>query len=325
MFNNLFAVTSNTFTEALRQPVYGVVIAGTVLLLIFGPSLSMYTLDDDNKLLKDTALSTLLVAGLFLAVFATATVVAGEIDNKTVLTVISKSVSRSTFVVGKFLGVAGSVVLAQIFLALVLLIIDRHGVLQRASDDRDWVVVSLGSAAIGLTILVSLLGNYFYRWRFSSAAILLGTALAVIVLALLSFIDPKWQFNPAKNNIDWHLIGPIVLIIFATFILTAISVAAATRMGLVMTLIISILFFVLGVTLQPWLEPVAKQSTAIGYLAKTVLAIFPSINMYVVTNAVYQGTSIPLDYIGQTALYAALYVTAILLFAIAMFRTREIG
>ena len=325
MPRSLWAIITNTFTETLRQSVYGVVVISAVILLIFGPSLAMYTLDDDNQLLKDIELSTLLVTGLFLAVFASATVVSDEIENKTVLTVITKTVSRTGFVVGKFLGIAGAVLLAQYFLALVLMIVVRHGVLQRASDLRDMVAITLGGGGLCLVLLAGAACNYVYHWRFSSTTIILGSVVATVVLAVLVFVDPEWNFNPAKNNIHTDLAGPIILIFIATLILVAVAVAAATRLNLIMTFLLCVILFVLGAAVHFWLGPISAQPNVIGYLARAVLALVPAINIFVVSNAIYTDTPIPLIYIGQTAAYALCYVTAALLFAIALFRSREIS
>ena len=325
MARNLLAITINTFTETLRQPVYGIVLAAAILLLVFGPSLSMFTIDDDNKLLKDVGLSTLLVAGLFLAAFAASSVVTREIENKTVLTIITKRVHRHTFILGKFLGITAAVLLGQYILSIVLLMVVRHGVLQTASDDPDMVVIYLGSAAAIITVIIGLAGNYLYRWRFTSTAVFVGTILATTALAAMAFIDPHWRYNPAENHIDWQLAGPIALVVIANLILAAIAVAAATRVSLILTLIICVLFFVMGISLQPWLGPIAERTTLESYPAQAVLALVPCLNFYVATNAVYEGTAIPLAYLGQTGLYALLYVAAVLLFAIILFRHREIA
>jgi len=325
MPRSLWAIITNTFTETLRQNVYGVVVVAAVLLLIFGPSLAMYTLDDDNQLLKDIELSTLLVAGLFLAVFASATVVSEEIENKTVLTVITKTVSRTAFVIGKFIGIAGAVLLAQYFLALVLMIVVRHGVLQRASEQHDMVTITLGGGGLGLVLLAGAACNYVYHWRFSSTTIILGSVAATVVLTILVFVDPEWNFNPAKNNIHTDLAGPIILIFIATFILTAVAVAAAMRLNLIMTFLLCVILFVLGAAANFWLGPISAQANAVGYLARAALAIVPAINIFVVSNAIYTDTSIPLNYIVHTAAYALCYVAAALLFAIALFRSREIS
>jgi ABC-2 type transport system permease protein len=230
MASNLLTIASNTFTETVRQPVFAVVIATAVLTIIFCPALAMFTLDDDNQLLKDVGLSTLMVAGLFLAVFAASSVIAEEIERKTTLTVLTKKLGRHTFIIGKFLGIAAAITLSMVLLAFVLIMVVRHGVMQTASDELDTTVIGLGGGAAALTFLISLAGNYFYHWRFSSTAIFLGFALTAVVVAILFFIDPHWQYNPAKNQISLDLITPIILTLLTSLILSAVATAAATRL-----------------------------------------------------------------------------------------------
>ena len=69
MFTKLLGIGSNTFRETIRQPVYGLLLAFTMGLLIFNPMLAGYTLDDDNKFMQEAGLSTLLVSGLLFAAF----------------------------------------------------------------------------------------------------------------------------------------------------------------------------------------------------------------------------------------------------------------
>lgn len=326
MFKGLPAITANSFTETIRQPIYGVVIAITILVLFFSPSLSMFTLDDDNLLLKDVGLSTLLVAGLFIAVFAAATVITEEIENKTVLTVLSKTVGRATFILGKFFGITGAVLLAMYFLSLILLMLVRNGVPQTARHETDTVVAILGLGSLGGTLLICLAGNYFYRWRFSTTFVLTGSILSSLAIAIMCFLDAGWTYNPQENHIATELIGPIVLTVIAVLILTAVAIAVATRLGLIMTLSICSLVFILGVVLQHLLGPVVQADAGFGrYLAWVALAVVPSLHFYVVTNAIYSGLAVPWDYIANAALYALCYIIASLFFAIALFRSREVG
>ncbi|MBN2375671.1 MAG: hypothetical protein JXD22_04680 [Sedimentisphaerales bacterium] len=321
-----FAIITNTFTETLRQPIFGIMVISTILVLILCPSLAMFTLEDDNQLLKDIGLSTIMLAGMLLAVFAATSVVSEEIENKTALTVISKTVGRGMFVLGKFIGIVGAVILAEYLLCLVLLMVIRHGVMQDSADKHDSVIMTLGSVGLGLTFLISLAGNYFYKWRFSSTTIITGGLLATIVILLLYLLDPHWKVNPAENHLQWNILAPMALTIISVIIMTAIAVAAAIRFNLITTLVFCCLIFVLGAILENWLGPVARaQSGLASYLAWAVLAVVPNISFSVVTNTTYQGTPLPLDYIAQVALYAFFYVTACLLFAIILFRTREIG
>lgn len=325
MFMSFWAIVSNTFKETLRQPVYGVVVGATLLLLVASPSMTMFTMDNDNQLLKDIGLSTLLMAGLLLAVFSASSVVTDEIENKTVLTVVSKTIHRSTFIIGKFLGISGAVIFAEYFLALVLLMVVRHGVMQTARDEPDVVVIMLGCTSLAFTLLFGLAGNYFYNFRFGSTSITLGALLATIVTGILIFIDPQGRYNPQESNLAFHMVGPILLVFLAVLSLTAIAVTAAIRMNLVTTLLFCFIIFLLGAMVPYWIAPVIAKGGIYSHLAQLALALLPNINHFIVTNAVYEGIYVPLNYIGITALYALLYVSGILLFAISLIRGRELG
>ena len=127
--HKLFTLTRNTFTETLRQPVYGIIIIAALLLFFISPSLTMYTLSDDNKLLRELGLSTLFLTSLFIAIFAASGAVSEEIENKTIVTVLTKPVGRPIFILAKFLGVAAAVVLAHYICTIALLMAIREGVL----------------------------------------------------------------------------------------------------------------------------------------------------------------------------------------------------
>ena len=326
MLGKFLAVVTNTFTETLRQPVFGVILAISIGLLALTPSLIMFTLDDDNLLLKDIGLSTLLVAGLIIGVFTSASVISDEIENKTTLTVISKTVSRPLFIVGKFFGIAAAVILSQYILSIVLMMSVRHGVIYAARIKHDQVVIVLGIAAAATTFALGLLGNYFYRWRFSSFAILIATICATLLLAILSFLDPTWSYSNPKENLPWELLPPIALIVLAVLTLTAVAMVTATRFNLSMSLFICLLFFIAGIMLENLLGPTSRDPNSFWeYLVWIPLTIIPSISFFVVTNVIYQDSIVPMAYIAHTAIYSCFYVTACLLFAIAMFQRREIG
>ena len=77
--SKLFTIAKNTFIETLRQPVYAIIIIAALLLFFASPSLTMYTMSDDNKLLRELGLSTLFIASLFIAIFSACGAVAEEI------------------------------------------------------------------------------------------------------------------------------------------------------------------------------------------------------------------------------------------------------
>jgi magnesium-transporting ATPase (P-type) len=99
-------IARSTYREALHLPVLHVIVVGSVLLLAIVGQLPRFTLSiyDDIKMLKDLALATASLCGMLVAVFAAVHVITSEIENWTVVTVLSKPVRRWEFVVGKFFG-----------------------------------------------------------------------------------------------------------------------------------------------------------------------------------------------------------------------------
>ncbi|GAH02483.1 unnamed protein product, partial [marine sediment metagenome] len=49
----LFTIARNTFTETIRQPIYAIIIIAVLLLITLSPSITMYSLEDDDKLLRE--------------------------------------------------------------------------------------------------------------------------------------------------------------------------------------------------------------------------------------------------------------------------------
>ncbi len=328
MLKNIITVARNTFTEAIRQPIFVVIIFVTSLLYMLSPSMVMFGLREDNQLLWDIGLSNLLVSGLFIAVFAASTVVTDEIDRKTALTVISKSVSRSSFVLGKFLGITSAVLLSQYVLILAYFITMRHGVLINASDYEDPTTLVFGCGSLILACLIGAGGNYFYKWRFGSTTVVWGAILATISVIMLILIDPHWKFNPGINTFHPHLAGPVLLIVLASIVFSAVSVAAAMRFNMVTTLIISVLVFLLGTMVHYQLGPIVTNpasgmvKTALAWCG---LAAIPSINLYLVTDMVYEKRFVPADYLLKCIAYTALYCSGAITAAIMLFRKRDIG
>ena len=319
--NKLFTLTKNTFIETLRQPVYAVIIIAALFLLFISPSLTMYTMSDDNKLLREMGLSTLFLASLFIAIFSASGAVAKEIENKTIVTVLSKPVKRPTFIIAKFFGVAAAVVLAHYICTVALLMAIRHGVLETASDTPDWTVLSTAGVAVALTFSLSAFFNYAYDWRFSSTAIVLAGIFATLSIVFLYFIDRNWQFNPRENGINTLDVYGSVLLLLAAIIIVALAVALSARFNIMVTLSACVGIFLLGLISDYTFGRFAE--TRIW--AKVGRFLVPNLQIFWISDAIYEGSAVPLKYIIISASYALCYTTAILLLAIALFQRRQIG
>lgn len=187
------AVSKNTFLQTVRQPLYGIVVLVVLGGMALSPSLTGWTLDDDDKMLRDLGLSTLLVQGLFLACFAASAVLNTEIEDKTVLTSVAKPVNRRTIILGKFVGVMLALLTAHYLAGIGFFMAMRHGVLQMASQSSDVTVLIFGPGMLLLVIIVAAVGNYVQGWRFLPSMICLCLPVGTFSMLVLLTVDRDWH------------------------------------------------------------------------------------------------------------------------------------
>lgn len=321
MLSALFSISKNTFVETLRQPIYAVLLVAALLLFILAPSISMYTLDEDVKLLRELGLSTLFLTGLFIAVFSATSAITEEIESKTITTVLSKPVARPLFVIGKFIGICLAVILAHYLGTIAYLMAARHGVLERASDTMDMPVIISAIVVISLTFLISAFFNYVYDWNLQASAIVLAFVLGNFSLLFLSFVDRDWKFGFLSGQFNLFDIYASLLLLMGVLILVALAVLFSTRMNVVLTLICCVAVFLLGL-ISDWLY---GQLADRFFWAKIITAILPNMQVFWVSDAIYETGKIPLSYLWQGLCYSASYTTAILALAVAFFQRRQVG
>lgn len=325
MFLRFITIAQSTFIETIRQPIFGVLLGVTTLLSILNVSLAGFTLDDDNKLLLDVGLCTLLLSGLFLAAFSATGVISREIENKTVLTVISKPIGRPLFILGKFGGLVAAMVLAFYLNFLVFLLAMRHGVMQTSSTPFDGPVLVLGFAALFLSIIAAGFANYFYGANFPSTVLVFITPLLSLAVLGVGVLDKKWTWvSFGSSFVDSQIVLAAYLVFLVVMMTTAFAVAASTRLGQLMTLAVCTALLGVGIISDHAFGQYADGSTAAAILYRVV----PNVGPFWVIDGITTGaqeTTVTPAYIGYTSAYAALICAAALALAVTLFQKREVG
>src|SRR5687768_15448434 len=117
-----FVILRHTFFEAVVQPIYTLILAvGAAVLIVFG-MLPFFTLGQDTLMYKAVGLDVILLLVLIATLFATSKSIYEEIEDRTMLTLMSKPVARWEVLVGKYLGIITAALLAIVALGLVLMI-----------------------------------------------------------------------------------------------------------------------------------------------------------------------------------------------------------
>ncbi len=102
----LLAIASITVREALRRKVQVNLLLFGLFLVATSYFVSELTLGEMHRVISDLGLSSMELIGTLLAAFLGAGLVAGDIERRVIYPVIAKPVSRTGYVVGRYLGLS---------------------------------------------------------------------------------------------------------------------------------------------------------------------------------------------------------------------------
>ena len=102
--------------ENARKQVFHVVMLLTLTVVCASTLLSVFTLGVQVKILKDLCMTSILFCGGILAIALASAALPAELESKTCYPILARSLRRSEFVLGKYLGTV-----ATIFLGLALI------------------------------------------------------------------------------------------------------------------------------------------------------------------------------------------------------------
>jgi ABC-type transport system involved in multi-copper enzyme maturation permease subunit len=104
--HNIIAIANITFKEGIRHRVlYGSLVIA-FLMLLFSLLTSGLFMREILKVLLDICLSMTSIGGLLVPFFLAIGLLAKDIENRTIYTILAKPISRGTYILGKFLGLA---------------------------------------------------------------------------------------------------------------------------------------------------------------------------------------------------------------------------
>ncbi|MEM7754715.1 MAG: ABC transporter permease subunit [Planctomycetota bacterium] len=269
-------IAKNTFIESLRQPIIFVVVLICGLLQYLTTASTGYSMGyriyadgevtGDDKMLLDVGMATVFIGGIVLAAFIATAALSREIENKTVLTVVSKPIGRPAVVIGKFLGVTGAMAIAATILITQLLFALRHGVMTTASDHIDWPVIVFGVGTFGLAASIAAFLNFMYNWSFNQAFTLLVLPLQIVGYAFTLGFDLAWPLPPPPTPHPPLFLLAGAAVGGALLVITGVAVAASTRVGQVMTIVICAGVFVTGLLSNHLIGARAFKNDAFGII-----------------------------------------------------------
>lgn len=264
---SLFLIAAFAFKAAIRQRVFSVI--GLLSLLLVIASLVFRTFDfgtHELGFLTDFGLGVIFFFGSLLAVLLPSLRWFEELNDRTVLPVLARPVTRAHFFLGQWMGAAVTLVFFVFGLSLVLLVLIgwRAAELESFCPEFEWVT-ELGR--ISVPLMLAGLVQVWRLWLIAAFALLLGSfargALYTITLTFLFVIIGQLMtvaesFGPSLGNgpVRWMFeVGTALFPNLGAFAidggdLLRVGISATTTLGLIGY---SLLYLVLYLGLGTWI------------------------------------------------------------------------
>jgi len=169
------ALASNTVREAIRNKLLYTLLGFAILMIGAGVLIATLSYVEVHEILQDVGLGAIRFFGAGIAIFVGIGLISGEVERRTIFTILSKPVSRSEFLIGKFAGLTITVWLQLLLMAVAFACVSS---LAGAPVGREH---ALALALIGLELMVLVaIATFFSAFTTPTLAALFTVGLWLI-------------------------------------------------------------------------------------------------------------------------------------------------
>ncbi len=314
-------IATNAFMELVRQPVFLLLMTASSVFEIFLATPYYFAFGDEPKLVKNSVLAVMLLAGLFGAVLSASASLAREIRSGTALAVLSKPIGRAQFLLAKYAGLIVALTVLTYVNLVAALIASRMTFDAYSSTD----VAAVGIFGGGVVVAYALAGfsNFFLRRPFVSDAVFALLIMVTVAAFVIFQFTTQKQSSYELSTVDWRLVPAAVLILFALWILAALALACSTRFDMIPTLTICSALFLVGLMSDYLFGRPAERGVWWGSVLYTVI---PNWQNFWLADALDSGKStFHWGYVAKSFAYVVGYVGASLAVAVTLFEDRELS
>ena len=314
-------IATNAFMELVRQPVFLLLMTASAAFEIFLAVPYYFAFGDEPKLVKNSVLAVMLLAGLLGAVLSASASLAREIRSGTVLAVLSKPVGRAQFLLAKYTGLLAALTLMTYVNLVAALIASRMTF--DVYGNTDMAALVLFFAGVVAAYALGGFSNFFLRRPFVSDTVIALVIMVTLAAFLIFQFTQQEESLDTLGHVDWRLVPAGVLILFALWILAALALACSTRLDMIPTLAICTAFFLVGL-MSDYLfgRPAAHGA----WWASALYTLVPNWQQFWLADALETGKSaFHWDYVGTAFAYAVCYAGATLAIATMLFEERELS
>ena len=168
MLGHIFTIAKNTFRETMRDRILLGALAVVILIIGFSMYIGLISIDQDIRMIVDFSLTAIYILQIFVAIFIGSMLMHKEIERKTFFLIIPKPIKLESIIIGKCLGLIGTIIVVTLTSTIAL-----YGIL-----------FIKGSTLFFLPILISI----FFSLLESTLLILLSILFSGITSPIISAI-----------------------------------------------------------------------------------------------------------------------------------------
>jgi Cu-processing system permease protein len=201
------SVAANVFRESVRDKVLYNLVFFAVLLIGASLLLSQLTAGQDVKIIKDLGLAATSIFGLFIAVFVGIGLVWKEVERRSVYSLLAKPIRRSSFILGKYLGLVLTLAANLAIMTLAL-----YAVLAcQAWGTPPQLANAWEAPAVDPALLVAIGLVFLQLMLVTAIALFFSTFSSPLLSAALTFgLYVIGHFNADLRNFEQVVQSPVV-------------------------------------------------------------------------------------------------------------------
>ncbi len=119
----IWAIATNTVREAIRNKLLYTLLFFAVGMIGSAVLIASLSYVEGERIIQDIGLSSIRLFGIGIAIFVGVGLIQGEVEQRTIYTILARPVSRTHFLLGKFLGLSLAVWLQLVLMAIAFTVV----------------------------------------------------------------------------------------------------------------------------------------------------------------------------------------------------------
>lgn len=316
-----FLLAKTTFIEMIRQPAYFFIFFGVGLGIVLSPFFTMFAFYDTNRLLIEMGMASITVMSLVAVSLTASHSIHSEIKRKTALLILTKPVSRISFLMGKYLGVVACGGVVIFFQSMLLMMVIRMGAPETAAYIVDVPCVGSIVCIFLFSMMYGFYQNYFNHKNFCSQSIKSAIFVAIFFFLVVGIFDRQWAVGHYWKDFSAELLKGLFLILLSMFVLSGFSVLLSAYVGKDSNLIITFSIFILGLLSDRYLGSIQDSNI----IVQTLYRFTPNFHIFLVSDTIVFQRYIPISYLFNSIMYTVMFLGGLFALSIVLFDRKEIA